>query len=158
MSMTTCKECKSPVSDTAATCPKCGAKVPPKTKKLTWAVVGVIGLLVVVAVANKNDTPTTPSAPATKIEPTPESKQVSIAREGAAEIKRNMRDPDSLKFDYIGVNNDGSIACFRYRAKNGFGGMNSQQLVLINRKASMTDSDIKKHCVTGLNDWTIAGK
>ena len=44
MALIKCKECKSEVSNTAKACPKCGAKVPPKTGLITKLVAVVIGI------------------------------------------------------------------------------------------------------------------
>ncbi len=42
MALIKCKECGNDVSDTAATCPKCGAKVPKKTGIGTWIISGLV--------------------------------------------------------------------------------------------------------------------
>lgn len=47
MALITCKECRAEVSDTAATCPKCGARVKPKSTAWMW----ILGLLVGVPIA-----------------------------------------------------------------------------------------------------------
>lgn len=44
MALIKCKECKTEVSTTAKACPKCGAKVPPKTGLFTKLVAVVIGI------------------------------------------------------------------------------------------------------------------
>lgn len=42
MALIKCKECGNDVSNTAATCPKCGAKVPKKTGMGTWIISGLV--------------------------------------------------------------------------------------------------------------------
>jgi len=53
MALIKCKECGNEVSTTAATCPKCGAKVKKKTGCLTWAV-GCFVVLVVIGIVSSN--------------------------------------------------------------------------------------------------------
>lgn len=158
MSMVKCKECSAQISDSAATCPQCGAKLPKKTSKLTWAVVGTIGVVAIAAIAGRSDPiPATKPQQTAKAQPSPESRQVALAREGATVIREAMRDPESLKFDYIGINQAATIACFRYRAKNGFGGMNVEALAVVDLKFTKDPAAIKKACTPPLIDWTTAG-
>lgn len=43
MAMITCHECREPISSSASSCPKCGARVP-RTKWWLWVPLGLIGL------------------------------------------------------------------------------------------------------------------
>jgi hypothetical protein len=47
----------------------------------------------------------------------------------AKALNGSLRNPDSLSFEQILVNSDGSVICMTYRAKNGFGGMNVEHVV-----------------------------
>lgn len=46
MALITCKECGTEVSSTAKTCPKCGARVAPKSNVLLWVIGTPVALLV----------------------------------------------------------------------------------------------------------------
>jgi len=160
MALIKCKECGKDVSDNAPACPSCGSKLKPKTKVLTWLVVGTMGVVLMAAIFSNSDKPT-PNAGASK-PPVPRVKtkedlRLELAIEGAKEIKKLMRDPDSLKFESIGVNDDASTACYVYRAKNGFGGLTKEIMVFHNRKASQDAADFKKYCSQPLEDLTSIG-
>ena len=45
MALIECKECKTQISNTTKNCPKCGAKVPPRTALLTWIAGGVVAVM-----------------------------------------------------------------------------------------------------------------
>lgn len=49
---------------------------------------------------------------------------------GAASLYRAMRNPNSFQLDEVWYVDDESI-CYTYRAQNGFGGMNSENAVLL---------------------------
>lgn len=70
----------------------------------------------------------------------------------AGALKRSLRDPDSLVWESIHANADASVACFAYRAKNGFGGMNREFVVYADGKASQKPADWNRKCQTGLTD------
>lgn len=61
-------------------------------------------------------------------------------------VKNALRDPASVQWESVRVNEDGSLVCLVYRAKNGFGGMNLAPAVSVAGKIS-TDGDVwNKHC------------
>lgn len=71
----------------------------------------------------------------------------------ARSIKDAARDPDSLVWESILANDDASVVCFRFRAKNGFGGMNREVATFANGKLSQTAGAWNKHCAgKSLND------
>ncbi|MCU4120942.1 hypothetical protein [Variovorax sp. N23] len=80
-----------------------------------------------------------------------------LAFASAKAVKSTLRDPDSLKWEFIGVNDDATVACLKYRAKNGFGGMNGEFAVIANGKATRSAADWKKHCSAPLHEETVAG-
>ena len=59
-------------------------------------------------------------------------KRFKFARMVVRALKEQMRDPESFKLESIRVNEDASTACIKYRAKNGFGGMNREFAVYKN--------------------------
>ena len=64
----------------------------------------------------------------------------------AQEIKGMMRDPDSIIFESTLSNEDATVICIRYRAKNGFGGMNREVMAYANGKASKEPGFYKANC------------
>lgn len=58
MALINCPECKTEVSTTAAACPKCGARIKPKSNILAWVIgapVAVFALLMAVGASVKTD-------------------------------------------------------------------------------------------------------
>jgi hypothetical protein len=49
---------------------------------------------------------------------------------GAASVIAAARNPDSVKFSWVFVTENGT-ACYLWRAQNGFGGMNQEHAVLL---------------------------
>lgn len=49
-------------------------------------------------------------------------------------LKESLRDPDSLEWDSKFYNLSNGAMCFQYRARNGFGGMNREYLVVAKGK------------------------
>jgi len=92
-----------------------------------------------------------------------EARRVEDARRqavinAARSIKSNLRDPDSLKFQTIVANDDASIMCFAYRARNGFGGMNLEHATIVDNTIYKTSKVWNKHCAKkDLHDLTRAG-
>lgn len=79
-----------------------------------------------------------------------------LAFDAAKAVKSSLRDPDSLKWEFIGVNDEATVACLKYRAKNGFGGMSAATAVVVDRKASKSADDWQKYCSSRLHDETAA--
>jgi hypothetical protein len=71
-------------------------------------------------------------------------------------VKSSLRDPESFAVEYVGVNEDATVACVEYRAKNGFGGMNKELAVYAKNNISQTPESWNKHCTTNLYDMKHA--
>ena len=69
--------------------------------------------------------------------------QAAIA---AKPVKKALRDPASVQWESVRVNDDGSLVCLVYRAKNGFGGMSLAPAVSIGGKISMDGNLWNKNC------------
>ena len=164
MAMITCGECGASVSTEAKSCPSCGAnrkvfRRPAGTKKpMSWpkkfgiAFAAMFGLGVVGQIITGG------SNPAAQAE-SPQDKQKSHrdyqAYLSAKALKASLRNPDSLSFDSILANDDGSIICMAYRAQNGFGGMNIGHVVFKNGDPSESHASWHAHCAGKmLNDVT----
>jgi hypothetical protein len=64
----------------------------------------------------------------------------------AKRVKNAQRNPDSLKWQSVLVNEDGSLVCMVYRSQNGFGGTNVAPAVSIGDKISTDGNVWMKHC------------
>jgi hypothetical protein len=153
MALVKCHECGSEISSEAKSCPKCGAKPRPA--------VGVFGWLFVLAVAYGAWSFFSPSHAPLKAPPSPaeiayQQQQEQLFQKTAimaATIKRSLREPESVQWETIMVNDDGSVMCFLYRARNGFGGMTRESVSFANDKASKEAAHWNKHCANKpLND------
>lgn len=115
-------------------------------KKWAWAVLGAmaVGAITQTLLHLKPQTPEEKAATET---------QTKLARarhyqavSAAHSIKTALRDPASVQWESVRVNDDGSLVCLVYRARNGFGGMNLSPAVSIGGKIS-TDGDVwNKQC------------
>lgn len=164
MALKACKECGHQVSTEAKSCPQCGAKAPPGKRMgvLGMVFVGVMSFGILGAFMGSRDgSSKSPAVPAIKtqeqVEKGKDEARFSFAFDSAVAIKKAMRDPDSLKWEYIGVNDDASVACIKYRAKNGFGGMNAEIAVVVKNEITQKAADWDKNCAKGLRNYTAAG-
>lgn len=165
MSLKDCKECGKPVSTEAKACPHCGAKPPAKTSMFTW----IVGILMIVVIGStisrgqeERNSVATPEAPETAEQHAEKiaaavAKQVSEARfqrtvAAGKLVKAAMREPDSLVWETILANDDASVMCFEYRAKNGFGGMNKEYVVITDKATSQKPEAWNKHCLRDMYD------
>lgn len=72
-------------------------------------------------------------------------------------LKANLNDPQSLEWQSIGVNHDGTVACLIYRAKNKFGARVLEEAVALPGGISTKDKDWNTHCAgKSMTDYTFA--
>jgi hypothetical protein len=155
MATINCGECRALVSTQARTCPACGAnrKVfrrpagarQPMSwpKKIGMAFAAVFGLGVVGQIV-------TGGANQNAEEQSPRDKQTQhrdyAAYLSARSLKASLRNPDSLAFESILANDDGSVICMTYRAQNGFGGMNLEHVVFKNGDPNESHASWRANC------------
>ncbi|MEG3177113.1 zinc ribbon domain-containing protein [Sphingomonas sp. RB3P16] len=129
MALISCNECGSQVSDAAKSCPQCGAKgktLVGQKKPGKWGktALGFFGVFILAGVVGNIGSPPHVQTAAERVgEKLLEKRGANIALY-AASLRATMRDPTSLSFDEVYSNDDGSLVCFKYRAKNGYGGTN----------------------------------
>lgn len=75
-----------------------------------------------------------------------EDQRRNAARAVKAAIKASARNPDSVAFESVLTNENGSLVCMVYRAQNGFGGMNLEHLAVKNGKPYESTSFWNKNC------------
>lgn len=161
MALTKCKECGGQLSTDAEACPGCGAKRPKRTSTLTW-VIGGFFLFAIIAGITAKSKDTTPADAATasarQAEDAADTKRYQAATASADALKQAARDPDSLKFESIGVSVDAKVVCATYRARNGFGGMNRDAAIFVRDQGqTATTAAWKKNC-GNLIDYLYAVK
>jgi hypothetical protein len=157
MTMINCGECGTTVSTEAKTCPGCSAgrkafrRSADARKRMSWPKrigiafgivfgLGVVGQLVGGNNARAGGQPE--SAQDVQI------KQRSYAAYLSAKaLKASLRNPDSLEFQAIRTNDYGSVVCMKYRAQNGFGGMNVGHVLFKDGKPTESVANWKANCV-----------
>lgn len=153
MSLRNCQECGKQVSTEAAACPHCGAKVRSSPGFLTVSVLIVLGILVIRSLASSSSPSPSklpPPRPPDTTEQIAEKKQeesrFQMAVLYAATLKRSLRDPESVRWSSISTNDDASVVCLDYRARNGFNGMAHEVAVVAAGKTSNKAAAWNKHC------------
>lgn len=147
MALIKCHECGHETSDTAKACPGCGAKPKKKISVVGWIVAALFTVIVFRCTATQVSAPP-------KAEKTPDQ----IAAEAKAErrhlaavvamraIKKTLRDPASVEWEDVLVNDDATVICIVLRAKNGFGGYTRETISIANGEASKAEKAWNKHC------------
>lgn len=82
------------------------------------------------------------------------NKRALAAFQAKRAIVAAARKPDSVKFDLIGVSDDASLVCVEYRAENGFGGMNREQVAFQGGASHRGDRFWNANCRRPFNDLT----
>lgn len=78
-----------------------------------------------------------------------------FAFDAAKAIKGVMRDPGSFVVEEMRVDRAGEVACVKYRARNGFGGIGREAAVVADGKAlKATAARWKKYCSHQMYDET----
>lgn len=160
MALITCNECGNKISSSASACPSCGAPVisyePNKRHLWLWALALVVVYFIMHSIFSNQDdsvaTGTNSTQAATQQDPVEHIRflKTEIA---AKTLKNALRDPNSLSWDSIMANDDGSVVCLEYRARNGFGGMNKEFAVFVHGKPSQDAKIWNKNCANKpLND------
>ena len=148
MALITCKDCRTQHSDEAKACPKCGKPVGKRTSTGTIVIgcvfaVFVFGLVKACGDMSDRQEAATSSEAARRAALTPEQRVAedakaaemeraqSLAGAGAKQLKASMRDPDSFKLVSALKSPFAKAICYTYRSRNGFGGMNVEQAILV---------------------------
>lgn len=146
MTLTTCKECGSPVSTKAASCPKCGARQR-RTSLVTKTVAAILVLGALLAgvgqIVRNNEGDQSGAAPAkaaadarTRLD----DQMYARAYAAAQLIRSSANDPDSIRFVEAGYTDDGSIILV-YRGKNAFNAMVLNRAIITRDGKSASGSE-----------------
>ena len=141
MALVVCKECGSKVSTDAKACPSCGAKPPKRTRVGSLVVAGLASALMFSCIYTQNEADQKRAAQEAAKTPAQREAEAAAARQAQARVAlakitrqmlaQSVRDPDSLVIESLQVQGEAKHACVQYRAKNGFGGVNREQAVLV---------------------------
>ena len=154
MALIKCKECSNEVSDSAKKCPHCGAKL-----KMGFIAKFFLFLLMMFFVGSflaglsqqrKSDELAKMTVEERKVYEENKKKEDEAFQKVVLviySIKKSLRDPKSLEFETIFADDMASIVCVQYRARNGFGGMNSEIAVAFDNKISKETNIWNKKCV-----------
>lgn len=166
MSLKPCKECGKEISTEAKACPSCGASPPKKTSIVTWAIVLFVVVMITKSILG-GQSDATPEV--TAIVKTPQKIEAEAAQKKREDarfdlaysigkgLKKSLRDPDSLTWEFVGIDEAATVACIKYRAKNGFGGMNAEAAAIVGTKVLKSTADWNKYCTKPhLYDLTAA--
>ena len=95
-----------------------------------------------------DNTPTPPQMPKTppSAEEIAANKRFTKVQQYGVALKKQLREPDSVEWLSIGANDDASVACFKYKARNGFGGMGAEYTVVVSGLAMTDSASWGKHC------------
>ena len=116
----------------------------------------LVGAIAVAVLASVMQAPAAaPAASAPKAQ-TAEDARFDLAFHSAKAVKSALRDPSSVRWDFVGVNDAGTVACIKYHAKNGFGGYGASFAVIENNNASDKQADWNRNCTKPLHDQTVA--
>lgn len=99
-----------------------------------------------------------PETPEQKAEKAAADTRYIVAAATSNLLRDTMRDPDSLKFEVLRVNEDATVVCMEYRARNGFGGLNRELMVVTKDRSSQDPSDWNKRCTKPMYDMMSAAK
>lgn len=173
MTLISCSECGKQVSDEAKTCPECGAKIKKPYKWTWWKIALVIFPFFAIAVSQYQDEQRKAAEAAKSPEQRAAETKQKLARDlrytmtysAAKTIKDNLRDPASVQWISIRANENGSVVCFDFRARNGVGGLNREQYAYVKGQvSSINPSNSRlagiwnKNCAgTPLYDMTATG-
>lgn len=154
MALIKCHECSQQVSTKAKTCPACGAPVKLEMTKQGWLTLMLIFALFICAISGINYyhdvlKPKPQLSPEEVKLKELESARTHLAITATKAIKAGLRNPDSVKWDAVNVNEKGSVICIQYRAQNGYGGFSREFMTYVQNKPSQSSSLWNRECVKG---------
>lgn len=106
-----------------------------------------------------------PTATYTKAGDDIEDRQKLVVTALAAALKRGMNDPDSMEWDLVTANDDGTVVCAEFRARNVFNALIAKKLAVVNGNSTEDASIWNRRCagkpqhdLTGFAEvvWSLA--
>lgn len=167
MALIVCKECGGKVSTEAKACPSCGAAMPKRTSTLTWVIAGFFVVALVMGIANSSTQRQAAEAVQAAKSPaqiaseaaakSADTNRFSVARATSAALKQAAREPESVKFDSLRVNEDGTVVCAEFRGRNGFGGMALEHVAVVKGKPDSSVTGWNRQCTKAMYNylWSV---
>lgn len=150
MALITCSECGNQVSGTAKACPQCGAKGKalsgPKKQLGTNGKLVIGGIVAAVAIGAMTTNQSSPPSPQQQAANEATKARMINVVTYAKSLTVAARNPDSVVFERVLANGDGSLTCFKYRAQNGFGGTNHEWAAFTPRGGQTRGGAVKAIC------------
>lgn len=147
MALIKCLECGKEMSNSAKNCPHCGAKPPYKP---SLAFILITGLLVVFAIkgifGGENSTPPPAKTAAAIAAEEAQERRFLVTVITAKKLKNSLREPDSVDWIDILVDEKAETVCLKYRARNGFGGMSIETMAVTSQEAGSDADTWNRHC------------
>jgi predicted amidophosphoribosyltransferase len=142
MAMTTCEECKKPISGSAKTCPHCGFEQPKEASRLKIGFVGLVLIMILYGIANQEpEKPVQAKTPA-EIQKERQFQQVVQA---ARKLKAAMKNPASFELVSALVM-AGPTICMTYRSTNSFNAVVTERYTLNDKVSTTSTAAWNKHC------------
>lgn len=151
MALGKCRECGHQMAKSAAACPSCGAKNR-RTKWSTWVLTAFFALMVGLMLRAQQSAQQMEQAlsPEQRAQVAKEREQEGRRLEFALSISKAVRaaarDPDSIQWDTLMVDAEGTTGCLIYRARNGFGGMNIANVTIVGGRFDESAGAWNKNC------------
>lgn len=142
MAMTTCKECKKPISDSAKNCPHCGMEQPKEMSRLKIGFFGLVLLFVIYGIANQK--PDQSAQPKTAAEMQKEREFQQVVR-AARQLKAAMKNPASFEL-VSALMVQGPTICLVYRSTNSFNAVVTERYTLNDKVSATGAAAWNKHC------------
>lgn len=138
-----CHACKTEISNEAVQCPKCGTKVRKPLGTLGYALIGVISLVAFqLIIAQNSGKPQSPEEAGNE----KHVQRFQITAGALVITRKTLKDPSSVVWEKVSANEDATIICIEYQAKNSYGNMNKEFISFIKRVPSREEETWNKHC------------
>lgn len=160
MALVSCQECGHGASKSAKSCPQCGATGRALTgrkpfgcwKPLLFGFLGVCVISGIMSTVNPPEPLTVEEKAKKELE---DKRNVNVGLY-LASLKARLRDPTSFSLENASTNDDGTIVCFSYRARNGFDGYSRERVAFAPNGGSSLPSIVRTLCRDkDMRDYTM---
>ena len=163
-----CPQCAETVKEDAKVCRFCGFQFQPqavrrtRTRMPSGCLVVIIAIVVIVGLMRLHwpengspDVASNASSTNTAAESPEDSRRTGLAFAAGQQLAATARNPDSLVIEQAIASDDGHLLCVRYRAQNGFGGMNRETAAWYDGTPHLDAAYWNKHCTKPMRDVTF---
>lgn len=127
MALMKCKECDKEISDKAASCPNCGARLPARTSLKTWIVAGISASIVVSCIVSQDRQHVIEAAkplPSAQeiVQKKMDDEHIAAALMALKKLRSGSKNPQSFELNEFLIFQNG-VTCYEYHATNSFNAM-----------------------------------